>query len=82
MVGAEVGLCVVEAAVGELVLRSGMPDMFKVQLKKGECFFMRGEVIRHGVNDVLDGRRAVLYVSKAISLRGAGASYLDKPVAF
>ena len=32
----------------------------EVQLNKGECLFMRGEVVTHGVNDVDSGRRVVL----------------------
>ena len=32
----------------------------EVQLNKGECLFMRGEVVTHDVNDVCSGRRVVL----------------------
>jgi len=35
-------------------------DYVEIKLQKGECLFMRGEVVKHGVNDVHSGRRVVL----------------------
>eukprot|EP00520_Triparma_pacifica_P018806 CAMPEP_0118668172 /NCGR_PEP_ID=MMETSP0785-20121206/20200_1 /TAXON_ID=91992 /ORGANISM="Bolidomonas pacifica, Strain CCMP 1866" /LENGTH=323 /DNA_ID=CAMNT_0006562719 /DNA_START=85 /DNA_END=1057 /DNA_ORIENTATION=- len=40
--------------------RFSTDQYLEIKLNKGECLFMRGEVVTHGVNDVNSGRRVVL----------------------